>query len=109
MLFRSNFVSAAKHPGIFGRTVLAELFEQFLEARVELANGAVAVEAERDFVRRRHGLVYAGKGASRESGLTTRRKWRVARDEWRVPEREETAYTRLFLERVRIPLNGNEL
>ena len=55
----SDFVGAANHPGIFGGAVLAELFEEFFQARVELANGAVAVEAQRDFVRRRHGLVYA--------------------------------------------------
>ena len=54
-----DFVGAADHPGIFGGAVLAELFKKLLEARVELANGAVAVEAQRDFVRRRHGLVYA--------------------------------------------------
>jgi hypothetical protein len=64
-----DFVGAAEHPGIFGGAVLAELFEQFLEAPVELANSAVAVEAERDFVRRRHGLVYAGRGISREKGI----------------------------------------
>ncbi len=57
--FGGNFVGAADHPGIFGGAVLAELFEQFLEADVELANRAIAVEAKRDFVRRRHGLVYA--------------------------------------------------
>jgi len=61
-----DFVGAAEHPGIFRGAVLAELFEELLEASVELANGAVAVEAQRDFVRRRHGLVYAGKGASCE-------------------------------------------
>ena len=54
-----NFVGPAQHPRIFGRTVLAELFQQFLEASIELANRAIAVEAERDFVRRRHGSVYA--------------------------------------------------
>src|SRR5216684_1832200 len=65
-----NFVGAAEHPGVFGRTVLAELLEQFLEASVELASGAVAVKGKRDFVRRRHGLVYAGKGASGERGIS---------------------------------------
>jgi len=68
MALRGDFVGAADHPGIFGRAVLAELFEKFFEACVELANGTVAVEAERDFVRRRHGLVYAGKGGSGEKG-----------------------------------------
>jgi hypothetical protein len=61
-----NLVGAADHPGIFGRAVLAELFEELFEARVELANRAVAVEAQRDFVRRRHDLVYAGMGGSDE-------------------------------------------
>jgi len=61
-----NFVGAAEHPGILGRTVLAELLDQFLEASVELASGAVAVEGQGDFFRRRNGLVYAGKGASGE-------------------------------------------
>jgi len=65
---RGNLVGTANHPGIFGGAVFAELFEELFEARVELANRAVAVEAEGDFVRRRHGLVYAGKGASGESG-----------------------------------------
>src|SRR5882762_10128222 len=65
-----DFVSAAEHPGIFGRAVLAELFEQFLETSVELASGAVAVEGQGDFVRRRHGLVYARKGASGERGIS---------------------------------------
>jgi len=59
-----NFVGAADHPGIFGGAILAELFEQLFEARVELANRAVAIEAQRDFVRRRHGLVYARMWAS---------------------------------------------
>jgi hypothetical protein len=56
---RGNFIGAADHPGIFRRAVLAELFKQLLEARIELANRAVKVEAERDFVGRRHSLVYA--------------------------------------------------
>src|SRR5207245_8597432 len=64
MTLGGDFVGAANHPGIFGGAVLAELFEELFEACVELANGAVAVEAQRDFVRRRHGLVYAGKAAS---------------------------------------------
>src|SRR5712691_6400669 len=70
MALRGDFVGAADHPGIFGRAVLAELFEQFFEAGVELANGAVAVEAERQIARRGHVLVYAGKGASGESRST---------------------------------------
>jgi len=63
------FVGAANHPGIFGRAVLAKLFEELFEARVQLANGAVAVEAKREIARRRHVLVYARKGASRENDL----------------------------------------
>src|SRR6267143_2852756 len=68
-----DLVGAPDHPGIFGGAVLAEIFEKFLEARVELTNGAVAVKAQRDFVRRRHGLVYAGKEPS----------WRGWSDCWR--------------------------
>jgi hypothetical protein len=49
-----NLVGAADHPGIFGRAVLAELFEELFEARVELANGAVAIEAQRQIARRGH-------------------------------------------------------
>src|SRR5260370_28470003 len=59
--FGGNFVGAADHPGIFGGAVLAEFLEQFLEAGVELANRAIAVEAKRDFVRRRPGLGYASR------------------------------------------------
>src|SRR5260370_13230746 len=70
MALGGNFVGAAEHPRIFGRTVFAELLDQFLEACVELASGAVAVKGERDFVRRRHGLVYAGKGARGERGIS---------------------------------------
>jgi len=55
----SDFVGAANNPGIFGRAVLAQLFEEFLEACVELALGAVAIEVERDVARRRHRLFYA--------------------------------------------------
>ena len=59
-----NFVSTANHPGIFGRAILAQLFEEFFEARVQLANRAVAVEAQREIARRRHVLVYARLAAS---------------------------------------------
>jgi hypothetical protein len=77
-----DFVGAADHPGVFGGAVLSEFLEEFFEASVKLANGAVAVEAERDFVRRGHVLVYAGMGSSSESGMTMRWKRRVARDEF---------------------------
>src|SRR5260370_40275970 len=70
MALGGNFVSASEHPGVFGGAVLAELLEQFLETSVELASGAVAVEGQWDFVRRRHGLVYAGMGASGERGIS---------------------------------------
>jgi len=33
-----NLVGAADHPGIFGRAVLAELFEELFEACIELLN-----------------------------------------------------------------------
>jgi len=72
--FRGNFVGAADHPGIFGGAVLTALFEQFLEAGVELANRAIAVEAQRDFVGRRHGLVYAsGEDEWKEGGNEIRK------------------------------------
>src|SRR5438132_12503685 len=54
-----NFVGSADHPRIFGGAALAQLFEEFFEASVKLANGAVAIEAQRDFIRSRLGLVYA--------------------------------------------------
>ena len=38
------FVSAADHPGIFGGAIFAQLGQQFFEAGVELALGAIAVE-----------------------------------------------------------------
>jgi hypothetical protein len=38
--------------------MLAELGEEFLQAGVELALGAIAVEAEGNVTRRRHSLVY---------------------------------------------------
>jgi hypothetical protein len=65
-----NFVGAADHPGIFGRAVLAELFEELFEACVELANGAVAIEAQRQITRRGHVLVYAQLGTSGERRST---------------------------------------
>jgi hypothetical protein len=34
-----------------------------------MANRAIAVETQRDFIRRRHGLVYARTGASGEDEL----------------------------------------
>ena len=37
MALSGDFVGAANHPGIFGGAVLAEFFEEFLEARVQLA------------------------------------------------------------------------
>jgi hypothetical protein len=58
MALGSDFVGAANHPGVFGGAMLAQLGEKFLEADVELALGAVAVEAERNVTRRRHSLVY---------------------------------------------------
>ena len=52
--FGRDFISAANHPGIFRRAILAELFEQLFEARVELPLGAVTVEVQRQIARRRH-------------------------------------------------------
>src|SRR6267143_1120757 len=69
-----DFVGAADHPGIFGRAVLFELFEQLFEARVELANRAIAVEAQRNVARRGHVLVYAIRRAPREKRMTVTRQ-----------------------------------
>ena len=54
-----NVVGTADHPGVFGGSILAKLGEEFLKAGIELALGAIAVEAEGNVARRRHGLVYA--------------------------------------------------
>src|SRR5262249_11861684 len=64
MALRGDLVGAANHPGIFGRTILFQFFEKLFEARVQLPNRAVAVEAERQIARRRHGLVYAHQDPS---------------------------------------------
>jgi hypothetical protein len=77
-----NLVSAANHPGIFGGTILAKFFEELFEARVQLAHRAIAVEAQREVARRRHVLVYAGKGASGENGLGED-SCSVNRDPWK--------------------------
>src|SRR5579859_234526 len=70
MTLRGNLVRTAHHPGIFGRTIFAEFFEELLEAQFNLANGAVALEAQRNIAGRRHILVYArtGKCASCTGG-----------------------------------------
>ena len=47
MALGGNFIGTTHHPGIFGGPVDAQLFEQFFQARVELARGPVAVELER--------------------------------------------------------------
>jgi hypothetical protein len=60
MALCGDFIGAADHPGVFGRAIFAELGEEFLEAGVELALGAVTVEAEGN-VARGHGLVYASR------------------------------------------------
>ncbi len=69
-----NFVGAANHPGIFRGAVLLELVEEFFEARVELANRAVAVEAQRKVARRRHVLVYASQEKEWKQGRNEVRK-----------------------------------
>src|SRR6266436_9671672 len=61
-----NFVGAADGPGVFRRAVVAELYEQFLEARVELTLAAVALKAQRHIAGSRHTLVYVGSRARRE-------------------------------------------
>src|SRR5580658_9949776 len=62
MALGSNFVGATDHPGIFGRTIFAEFFEEFFKAGFQLADRAVALEAQRDIAGRRHVLVYARNG-----------------------------------------------
>src|SRR5580692_1122641 len=52
-----DVVGATDHPGVFGGAILAELGEELFQAGVELALGAVAVEAE-GYIARSHGLVY---------------------------------------------------
>jgi hypothetical protein len=59
MTLRSNFVSTADDPRVFGGTVFAEFFEEFFEARFELPDSAVALEAQRNITGRRHIQVYA--------------------------------------------------
>jgi len=54
--------------------VLLELVEEFFEARVELANRAVAVETERKITRRRHVLVYASEEKEWKQGRNEVRK-----------------------------------
>jgi hypothetical protein len=68
MTLRGNLIRTAYHPGIFGRTIFAEFFEELLEAQFNLANGAVALEAQRNIAGRRHILVYAGKGQCASCG-----------------------------------------
>src|SRR5713226_633488 len=96
MALRSNFIGAAEHPGILGRAVLTEFFEEFFESRVQQASRAVAVEAQREIARRGHGLVYAQTGASGE-GVKERR---VTSDECGVPEWELLVHTPAVFVRV---------
>jgi hypothetical protein len=58
----SYFIGAAHDPGIFGRAVFAEFFEEFFKPGFKLPYSAVALEAQRDIARRRHRQVYARKG-----------------------------------------------
>jgi hypothetical protein len=55
MALGCEFVGAANHPGVFRGTVLAQLFEEFLETGVEHPLGAVAMKRQREVVGRRHG------------------------------------------------------
>ena len=57
--FRGDFVGAANHPGIFGGAILAQLGEEFIEAGVELADVAVAMEVQRKVAGGRHETVYS--------------------------------------------------
>src|SRR5271168_3598325 len=58
MAFGGDFVGTANDPRIVGRAILAELCEEFFEARVQLAIVAVAVKIEREIAGGRHGIVY---------------------------------------------------
>jgi hypothetical protein len=58
----SDVVGTAYEPGIIGGTVAAQFFEEFFQAGVNLALGAIAVEIQRQIGRRRHALVYDGQG-----------------------------------------------
>src|ERR1700676_3017642 len=85
MALGGNLVSTADNPGIFGWTVLAEFFEELFETGFELADGAVALEAQGNITGRRHVLVYVriGQRASRrvsgEARRTGKRKGRPCR------------------------------
>jgi hypothetical protein len=61
MALGGDFIGATYEPGIFGRAILAELIEEFFEAGVELALGAVSMEIQGNVASRRHVLVYAGR------------------------------------------------
>src|ERR1700676_870769 len=75
MALGGNLVSTADNPGIFGWTVLAEFFEELFETGFELADGAVALEAQGNITGRRHVLVYVriGQRASRRVSGEARR------------------------------------
>src|SRR5215471_9973059 len=68
MPLRSNLISAANNPRVFGRAVFLQLFEELFEARVELPNRADAVEAQRQIARRGHGLVYPSEAPKTNPG-----------------------------------------
>src|ERR1700720_428599 len=71
---RGDVVGAAHHPGIFGGAILAQLLEQFVEASVQLALGAVAVKMERQVAGRRHTLFYARRTIRCESWSAPKKK-----------------------------------
>src|SRR5579884_128760 len=80
-----DFVGAADEPRVVRGAILFELGEQFLEARVEPALGAVLLETQRQIGWRGHASLYAGRGTARDRGAeaeTVRgRKRRGAREE----------------------------
>jgi hypothetical protein len=47
MPFRGDLIRTANKPRIFGGAILTELSEEFLEAGVQLALGAVPVKTQR--------------------------------------------------------------
>jgi hypothetical protein len=45
MALTGNFVGAANYPRVLGRPIFAKFFEEFLEARLQLANSSIPLEA----------------------------------------------------------------
>ena len=61
MPLRRDFIRATDQPRVFRGPVGLQFYEEFFEARIELALGAVAVEIQGKIGGRRHTLVYASR------------------------------------------------